>query len=68
MNFKTEDFPTPVSPTRRMVCGVSVDALIVPFLRDSVSLRNTVRRCRLKDVVTYLTFEDAVFDLVELNQ
>ena len=68
MNFKTEDFPTPVSPTRRMVCGVSFDVLIVPFLRDSVSLRNTVRRCGLKDVVTYLTFEDIVFDLVELNQ
>ena len=42
MSSKTEDFPTPVSPTRRMVYGVFVlffDVLIIPFLRDSTSLK-----------------------------
>ena len=41
MNSKTEDFPTPVSPTRRMVYGVFalfLDVLMIPFLRDSMSL------------------------------
>ena len=38
MNSKTEDFPTPVSPTRRIVYGafaLCFDVLIAPFLRDS---------------------------------
>jgi len=46
INSKTEDFPTPVSPTRRMVYGefaLFFDALMIPFLRDSTSLENTVR-------------------------
>jgi len=46
INSKTEDFPTPVSPTRRMVYGLSVlllDVLMIPFLRDSTSLENTVK-------------------------
>ena len=41
-----EDFPTPVSPTRRMVYGVIslfFDVLMIPFLRDSTSLENMVR-------------------------
>ena len=41
MSSKTEDFPTPVSPTRRMVYDAFVlffDILITPFLRDSTSL------------------------------
>jgi hypothetical protein len=46
MNSKTEDFPTPVSPTRRMVYGVFalfLDVLMVPFLRDSTSLEDNVK-------------------------
>ena len=45
MNSKSEDFPTPVSPTRRIVYGLFAlffDILIIPFLRDSTSLENTV--------------------------
>ena len=45
MNSKTEDFPTPVSPTRRMVYGIFprfFDVLMIPFLRDSTSLENIV--------------------------
>ena len=37
MSSITEDFPTPVSPTRRMVYGafgLCLDVLMVPFLRD----------------------------------
>ena len=46
MSSKTEDFPTPVSPTRRMVYGgvaVFFDVLMIPFLRDCTSLKNGVR-------------------------
>ena len=46
MSSKTEDFPTPVSPTRRIVYGVLVlflDILIKPFFRDSTSLEKTIR-------------------------
>ena len=45
MSSKTDDFPTPVSPTRRMVYGAFAlffDVLMIPFLRDSTSLENTV--------------------------
>ncbi len=45
MSSKTEDFPTPVSPTSRMVYGLFalfLDILMIPFLRDSTSLENTV--------------------------
>ena len=41
MSSRNEDFPTPVSPTRRMVHGafaLSIDVLMVPFLRDSMSV------------------------------
>ena len=41
MSSKTEDFPTPVSPTRRTVYGgvaVLFDVLMTPFLRDCTSL------------------------------
>ena len=44
MSSETEDLPTPVSPTRRMVYGafgLSFDVLMVPFLRDSTSLGST---------------------------
>ena len=42
MSSKTEDFPTPVSPTRRMVYGVAVffNVLKIPFLRDCTSLES----------------------------
>ncbi len=46
INSKTEDFPTPVSPTRRMVYvafALFFDVLTMPFLRDSTSLKDTVR-------------------------
>jgi len=46
MSCKSEDFPTPASPTTRMVCGgvaVSFDVLTIPFLRDCASLGNGVR-------------------------
>jgi len=45
MNSKTDDFPTPVSPTRRMVYGLFApffDVLMIPFLRDPTSVENTV--------------------------
>ena len=43
MSSKTEDFPTPVSPIRKMVYGAFVlffDVLMIPCLRDSMSLGN----------------------------
>ena len=46
MNSKTEDFPTPVSPTIRMVYGAPTwffETLMIPFLSDSTSLRNPSR-------------------------
>jgi hypothetical protein len=46
MSSKNEDFPTPVSPTSRIVYGVFAlffDVLMIPFLRDSTSLENKVR-------------------------
>ena len=42
MSSKSEDFPTPVSPTRRMLYGAFVllfDALMIPLLRDSTLLK-----------------------------
>jgi len=50
MSSKTEDFPTPVSPTRRIVYGAFAsffDILITPFSRDSTSLeRRSELLCR----------------------
>jgi len=50
MSSKTEDFPTPVSPIRRMVYDAFVlffDILITPFLRDSTLLeRRSELLCR----------------------
>ena len=46
MNSNSEDFPVPVSPTRRMVYGpfsLFLDVLMIPFLRDSTSLGDIVR-------------------------
>ena len=46
MNFKSEVFPTPVSPTRRMVYGAFAlffAVLTIPYLRKFTRLRNTVR-------------------------
>ena len=58
MNSKTEDFPTPVWPTSRMVYGafdLFFDVLMIPSLRDSRSLENKVRIYVSKNVVeTYL--------------
>jgi len=59
MSSKTEDFPTPVSPTRRMVYDAFAsffDVLMIPLLSDSTSLANTVRATALKMAlcVTYL--------------
>ena len=54
MSSQTEDFPTPVSPIRKMVYGAFVlffNVLMIPCLRDSMSLRNRSaellrRRCQ----------------------
>ena len=43
MNSNSEDFPVPVSPTRRMVYSLFFDVLMIPFLRDSTSLGDIVR-------------------------
>jgi hypothetical protein len=46
MSSKSEDFPVPIPPTRMIVYTVSAlffDVLIIPFLRDSTSLGNTVK-------------------------
>jgi len=40
INCKNEDFPTPGSPTRRVVFGLFFDVLTIPFLRDFTSLGN----------------------------
>jgi hypothetical protein len=42
----TEDFPTPVSPTRRIVYGAFVvlfDVWMIPCLRSTTLLENTIR-------------------------
>src|SRR5882757_4036663 len=58
INSKTEDFPTPVSPTRRIVYGAFAlffDVLMIPFLRDSTSLENKINDQYTENVVeTYL--------------
>ena len=58
MNSKTEDFPTPVSPTRRILYGVCAsffDVLMIALLIDSKSLANTIRIIALKmEVAPYL--------------
>ena len=54
MSSKTEDFPTPVSPTRRMVYGafaLCLDVLMVPFLSDSTLLENAVSTSASKAMV-----------------
>ena len=43
MSSKIEDFPTPVSPTRRIVISFFFDVLMIPSLRDSTSLESMVR-------------------------
>jgi len=58
VSSKDEDFPTPVSPTRRMVYGAFAlffDVLMT-LLRDSTLLANTVETiARAEDCnVTYL--------------
>jgi len=45
MSSKTEDFPTPDSPTRRIVYGAFAlffDVLTIPSLRDFTSLEKRV--------------------------
>jgi hypothetical protein len=42
MSSKAEDFPTPVSPTRRIVTPALF--LMIPCLRDARELEDTVRR------------------------
>ena len=51
MNSTAVDFPTPVSPTRRMVYDLFVlffDVLMIPFLRDSASLEKRFRKISSK--------------------
>jgi len=55
MNSKIEDFPTPVSPTRRMLYGAIAlffDVLIIPFLREFTSLGNRVRTDAPEEIIT----------------
>ena len=57
INSKTEDFPTPVSPIRRMVYGISglfFDVLMIPFLRDSTSLQKYRYKWWIGDVAVNL--------------
>ena len=57
MSSKTKDFPTPVSPTRRIVydaCASFFDVLMIPFLRDSTSLENTINSYIEDAVEAYL--------------
>jgi len=51
MSSMTEDFPTPVSPTRRMVYDLFADVLIIPFLRDPTSLEKMIRRIASKKLL-----------------
>ena len=51
MNSKSEVFPTPASPTRRMVCGSLFDVLMIPFLRDSTSLEKDGQMDHVADVI-----------------
>jgi len=44
MSSMIEDFPTPVSPTRRMVYDLYADVLIQPCLRDSTSLEKMIKK------------------------
>ncbi len=61
MNSKNEDFPTPVSPTRRIVygaCASFFDVLMKPFLRDSTSLEKYWVNSRTQyGMETYLIVE-----------
>ena len=41
MSCKNEDFPTPVSPARRMV--MMFDVAMIPFLRDFTLLEELVK-------------------------
>ena len=46
IRYKTKVFPTPVSLTRRIVYGAFAlffDAIMTPFLRDSMLLEKMVR-------------------------
>ena len=46
MNSTTEVLPTPVSPTRTIVYNafaLLLDVLMIPFLRDSTSLKTIFR-------------------------
>ena len=57
MNSKNDDFPTPVSPTRRIVYGVFagfVRVLMIPYMRDTNLLENQVRA--IAPNVSFVTF------------
>jgi len=51
MSSMTEDFPTQVSPTRRIVYDLFADVLIIPCLRDSASLEKMIRRIASKKLL-----------------
>jgi hypothetical protein len=57
MNSKTEDFPTPVSPTRTIVYdafALFFDVVMTPSLRDSTLLEKMVRTIAKVLLLTYL--------------
>ena len=67
MNSMTEDFPTPVSPTRRMVYdlfALFIDVLMIPFLRDSTSLEKKIRKISVEDVLCDLLENLLIFQAV----
>ena len=67
MNSKTEDFPTPVSPTRRIVYGAFAlffNVLMTPCLRDSMSLVDAVRDHNVQMLRNILDHRSLVVALV----
>ena len=64
MNSKTKDFPTPVSPTRRIVYGLFallLDVLTIPCLIESTSLKgNTIRTDASKGLLKSLENRDVI--------
>ena len=63
MNFKNEVFPTPVSPTRRMVYGafaLFLGVLTIPCSRQFTPLRDTIRISTPKVLLELLNTSSAV--------
>ena len=71
MNSNSEDFPVPVSPTRRMLYGALAlffDVLMTPFLRDFISLENTIRPEPMNVAQTYLMVGTPSLSVVAMSR